>query len=153
MVYNLNCYLTTEYYFSPHCLQQNISVNSEISFFAWFQVPILHKSECEEPTPKVSQKSICGFPSQAAGCRCIFIEKDRRGGGCTRKKGYREHLDGLHAHFLFLQLLWSLCAFGTLFPFHFWFYENSGCLGKGVGRKQPLKLCFLGMLWTSIFFV
>lgn len=105
MVYNLDGYLTTEYYFSPHCLQQNISVNSEISFFAQFQVPILHKSECEEPTPKVSQKSICGFPSQAAGCRCIFIEKDRRGGGCTRKKGYREHLDGLHTHFLFLQLL------------------------------------------------
>lgn len=31
MVYNLDCYLITEYYCSPHSLKQNISVNSETS--------------------------------------------------------------------------------------------------------------------------
>lgn len=100
MVFNPDYYLTTEYYFSSHCLQQNISVNSETSFFAWFQVPVLHKPESEELPPKVSQKSICGFPIQAAGCSCISTEKDRGEGGCTRKKGYREHLMGCTLTFL-----------------------------------------------------
>lgn len=74
-----DCYLITEYSFSPQSLKQNISVNSETSFFAWFQVPILHKSESEEPPPKISRKSICGFPSKAAGCSCIFKEKEQKG--------------------------------------------------------------------------
>lgn len=153
MVYNLDCYFIPEYYFSPHFPKQNIYVNSETSFFAWFQVPKLHKSESGEPPPKVSQKSICGLPSKAAICSCFFIEKEQKGKRMHQEKmlqrapGWAAHSLSFPAASLISLCLWSSLLFSLLILWELWL------LWEGVGRKQPQKLCCLGMLWTSIRFV
>lgn len=54
-----------------------VSVQKHEPFFAWFEVPALHKSELEELPPKAFQKTTCHFLSLAADI--IFKEKEEKG--------------------------------------------------------------------------
>lgn len=65
-----------------------VSVQKHESFFAWLQVPTLHKSELEELPPKASQKPTCSFPSIAAGS--IFKEKEEKRKRIHQRKKGRE---------------------------------------------------------------